>query len=120
MEQLENIDRDKEIEVVTTFPAGLTNLTKFVTLSGYDSTTGIMDNVLIPNSFGCQSLFTLPYNEKFQENPKSIVGLMEPMVRNFIPEDMIAFLEPSNRFVVMADNIDGSFLDKNFTNPKGF
>jgi len=47
MEQLENIDRDKEIEVVTTFPAGLTNLTKLVTLSGYDSTTSIMDNVLI-------------------------------------------------------------------------
>jgi len=37
----------------------------------------------------------LPYNENFQENPKSIVGLMEPMVRNFIPEDMLSFSVPS-------------------------
>ena len=120
MEQLENIDKKREIEVVNVFPADPANLTKLVTLSGYDSTSSLMDNVLIPNASGCQSVFTIPYNEQFQEHPKSIVGLMEPMVRNFIPEDMIAFSVPSNRFVDMANNIEGSFLDKNFNNPTGF
>jgi hypothetical protein len=120
MEKLENIDDNREIEVVNIFPADPTNLAKLVTLSGYDSVTSIMDNVLIPNCSGCQSVFTIPYNEKFKENPKSIIGLMEPMVRNFVPEDMVLFSVPSNRFVEMANNIEGSFLDKNFKNPTGF
>lgn len=120
MEQVEKIDKNREIEVVNIFPADLTNLTKLVTLSGYDSTASLMDNVLIPNCSGCQSVFTLPYNEKFQEHPRSIVGFMEPMVRNFVPEDMVSFSLPSTRFVEMANNIEGSFLDKNFNNPKGF
>ena len=120
MEQIENIDKDQEIEVVNLFPADPTNLTNLVTFSGYDTATSLMDNVLIPNCSGCQSVFTLPYNEKFKENPKSIVGLMEPMVRHFVPGDMVSFSLPSNRFIEMANNIEGSFLDKNFKNPTGF
>ncbi len=77
-------------------------------------------NVLTPNCSGCQSIFTMPYNEKFKENPKSVIGLMEPMVRNFVPEDMILLSMPADRFVEMANNIEGSFLDKNFKNPTGF
>ncbi len=120
MEQLETIDNDQEIEVVNLFPADLTNLTKLVTLSGYDSTTSLMDNVLIPNCSGCQSVFAIPYSQKFNKNPKSIVGLMDPMVRNFVPEDMVSFSVPASRFIEMANNIEGSFLDKNFDNPTGF
>lgn len=120
MERLEDIDDAREVEVVNMFPADLTNLTNLVTLSGYDNTTGIMDNVLIPNLSGCQSVFSIPYNERFRAQPKSIVGLMEPLVRHFVPKDMMAFSLPSNRFVEMADNIKGSFLDKNFKNPTGF
>ena len=119
MEKLENIDDNKEIEVVNIFPADLTNLTKLVGLSGYDRVAN-MDNVLTPFASGCQSVFTIPYHEKFQENPKSIIGLGDQLVRNFIPEDMVSFSVPSNRFVEMANNIEGSFLDKNFKNPTGF
>ena len=120
MEQPEMIDDDREIEVVNMFPDGPVNLTKLVTLSGYDSESSLMDNVLIPNCSGCQSVFALPYNEGTKKNPKSIVGLMEPMVRNFVPEDMVSFSVPSKRFVEMANNIEGSFLDKDFENPTGF
>ena len=120
MEKLENIDNAEEIEVVNIFPADLTNLTKLITLSGYDSVTSLMDNVLIPNCSGCQSIFEIPYNQKFKEHPKSIIGLMEPMVRNFVPKDMVSFSVPANRFIEMANNIEGSFLDKNFKNPTGF
>ncbi|MCP4347707.1 MAG: DUF169 domain-containing protein [Desulfobacterales bacterium] len=119
MEKLENIDNNKEIEVVNLFPADLTSLTKLVTLSSYDRVTN-MDNVLTPFASACQSVFTIPYNEKFQENPKSVIGLNDVLVRNFIPEDMVSFSVPSNRFVEMANNIEGSFLDKKFKNPTGF
>ena len=119
MEKLETITDDKSIEVVNLFPANLPNLTKLVGLSGYDRLAN-MDNVLTPFASGCQAVFTLPYHEKFQENPKSILGLGDQMVRHFIPEDMVSFSVPSNRFVEMANNIEGSFLDKNFKNPTGF
>ncbi len=119
MEKIENIDNNKEIEVVNIFPANPTNLAKLVTLSSYDRITN-MDNVLIPDCSGCQSVFTIPYNEKFKDNPKSVIGLNDVLVRNFIPEDMISFSVPSNRFIEMANNIEGSFLDKNFKNPTSF
>jgi hypothetical protein len=45
---------------------------------------------------------------------------MEPMVRNFVPEEMVSFSVPSNRFIEMVNNIEGSFLDKNLKNPIGF
>jgi hypothetical protein len=119
MEKLENIDDNREIEVANLFPASITNLAKLVTLSSYDRMANA-DNVLIPDASGCQSIFTAPYHEKFQENPKCIIGLMDTMARNFVPEDMMLFSMPTNRFVEMANNIEGSFLDKNFQNPTGF
>ena len=68
----------------------------------------------------CQSLFTIPYDEKFETKPKSILGLMDPLVRNFIPEEMVSFSVPSNRLVEMVINIQGSFFDKDYNNPKSF
>lgn len=117
-DKIENIDENREIDVVNIYPdtKGLTSLT---VLSSYDRESN-MDNVMIPFASGCQSVFAIPYNEKFQEKPKSVVGLMDTLVRNYIPDDMISFSMPSNRFIEMANNIEGSFLDKNFENPTGF
>jgi len=117
-ENIENIDNNREIEVINLYldPVGLTNLT---VLSYYDRENNT-ENVMTPDASGCQSLFTMPYNEKFEKEPKSVVGLMDSLVRNFIPEDMMAFSVPVNRFVEMVNNIEGSFLDKNFENPTGF
>ena len=119
MEKLKNIDGGKQIEVVNLFPANMISLANLVTLSSYDRMANT-DNVLIPDASGCQSIFTTAYHEKFQENPKCIIGLMDTMARNFVPEDMILFSMPANRFMEMANNIEGSFLDKNFKNPTGF
>ncbi len=111
MEKLENIDNNKKIEVVNIFPANPANLLKLVTLSNYDRFTG--DNAFTPSCSACQGVFTIPYNEKFKDNPKSVIGLFDIVAMNFLPEDMLAFSVPSNRFVEMANNIDGSFLDNN-------
>ncbi len=108
MEKLENIGDDKEVEVVNLFPANPTSLLKLVTLSSYDRLTN--DNTFTPNSSACQCMFTVPYNETFKKAPNSVIGLFDIVARNYIPEDMIAFSMPSNRFVEMASNIEGSFL----------
>jgi len=119
MEKIEDIDNNREIEVANLFPADPATQANLVTLSGYDRESNT-DNVIAPNASGCQSVFTIPYNEKFKETPSSVIGLVEPMVRNFVPDDMSLFSMPANRFVEMANNIEGSFLDKNFKNPTGF
>ncbi len=111
MEKLENIDNSKKIEVVNIFPANPANLLKLVTLSSYDRFTN--DNAFTPSCSACQGIFTIPYDEKFKDNPKSVIGLFDIVAMNFLPEDMLAFSVPSNRFVEMANNIDGSFLDNN-------
>ena len=115
-EKIEEIDENREIEVVNLFPdiTGLANLTG---LSSYDREES---GTLIPFASGCQSAFSTPYNQKFEERPKCIVGLMDVLVRRFVPDDMIMFSAPANRFVEMANNIEGSFLDKNFENPTSF
>ena len=119
MERLDRIDDSRDVEVINLFPGSITDLAKLVTFSSYDRMANA-DNVLIPDASGCQSIFTTPYHEQFQEYPKCIIGLMDTMARNYVPEDMMLFSIPANRFVEMADNIEGSFLDKNFKNPTSF
>lgn len=117
MENVEAMDENRKIEVFNLFPdpRGLASLT---VLSNYDREKN-MDNVLAPFSSGCQSVFTIPYHEKFNKNSKSIIGLMDPLARHFIPEDMLSFSVPSNRFAEMINNIDGSFLESEVENPTG-
>ncbi|MBI9089212.1 MAG: DUF169 domain-containing protein [Desulfobacterium sp.] len=118
MEKIETMDKNSDIKVINLFPdpAAMASL---CVLSNYDRQKN-MDNVQAPFASGCQSVFTIPYDEGFRENPKSVIGLMEPLVRQFIPRDMVSFSLPSNRFVEMVQNIEGSFLDKHFDNPVGF
>lgn len=110
MQRLETIGHDKQIEVVNLFPdpASLASLS---VLSSYDRMAN-SDNVIMPFASGCQSVFTIPRDEGQKTMPRSVIGLMDPLVRQFIPEDMLAFSLPANRFVEMANNIKGSFLDK--------
>lgn len=118
MENLETIDNNREIEVVNLFPANPAELLKLVTLSSYDRMTN--GNTLTPNCSACQCVFTIPYNEKFNDTPKSVIGLFDVVARHFISDDMMAFSMPAERFVEMANYIQDSFLDKQFKNPTSF
>lgn len=117
-ECLDNIDQNREIEVINLFPdpTGLTNLS---VLSYYDSETN-MNNVMTPFASGCEGAFTIPFNEQLSEKPKCVLGFMDSLVRRFLPKDMLLMSIPASRFMEMVNNIDGSFLDKNFENPTSF
>lgn len=108
-ERIEDMAPGRDVEVVNFFPdmLGMARLTVF---SSYDRET-TEDDVLLPTASGCQSMFTLPYHEQFEEKPKSVVGLMDPLARKFIPADMISFSVPTKRLAEMVDNIEGSFLE---------
>lgn len=117
-ECLDSIDQNREIEVINLFPdpTGLANLT---VLSYYDRETN-MNDVMTPFASGCEGAFTIPFNEQLSEKPKCVLGFMDSLIRRFIPKDMLLMAIPANRFLEMVNNIDESFLDKNFENPTSF
>lgn len=108
LERIEDLD-DKSIPEVITLWVNTTSLSGLVTLANYDRPTN--NNVLIPFASGCQSVWTFPYKEKFQEFPKCVVGLIDPAARVFMPSEVLSFSMPANRLLEMADNISGSFLE---------
>ena len=105
----ERVQDAETVEVVNLFPdvAGLTALSA---MAGYDREEN-SGNFQIPFASGCQSLFTLPYDQGFKEKPYAVAGLSDPFARNFIPKDMMTFSMPAGRFLEITNNIPGSFLD---------
>jgi uncharacterized protein (DUF169 family) len=84
------------------------SLAGLVTLANYDRPTN--NNVIIPFASGCQSIWTIPYKEKFEKLPRCVVGTMDPSARAYLPRDVVTFSMPAGRFAEMAGNVKGSFL----------
>lgn len=108
LERIEDLG-DNIIPEVITLWVDATSLSGLVTLANYDRKTD--DNVLIPFASGCQSIWTIPYKEKFQDISRCVVGLIDPAARLFLPHEILSFSMPINRFTELADNISGSFLE---------
>ena len=106
---MESVEDGCQIEVVNLWihADGLSGL---VTLANYDRPSN--DNVLIPCSSGCQSIWTLPYLEKEAAERKCFVGCMDPVVRHYLAKDVLSFSMAAERFVEMANNVAGSFLER--------
>jgi len=106
LSSLEKIADNIQIEVVNYWvkPSVLSGL---VTLSNFDSPNNI--NVNIPFASGCQSMWTIPYKEKDEFNPKSTIGALDPAMRKYVASDTLLFSVPANRFNTMARKIKKSF-----------
>ncbi len=106
---IDNTDEHAAIEVVNLWVDAV-NLAGLVTLSNYDRPYN--DNVGIPFASGCQSIWTIPYKEKHAEEPKGIVGCMDPAMRKYLPSDVVSFSVTAKRFIEMTENISGTFLEQ--------
>lgn len=106
LSRLENIDPDQAIEVINYWVSPL-SLAGLVTLSNFDRPSN--NNVIIPFASGCQSLWTLPYKEKDQKEPKAVIGAMDPTIRKHVPDDTLVFSVPTKRFIQLSKNIEKSF-----------
>lgn len=106
-QRLDLSPEDAEIEVVNLW-VGAASLALLHTLANYDRSAN--DNVIMPFSSGCQSIWTLPYKEKAKANPKAVAGSLDPTARPFLTTDVISFSAPAIRFMEMCGNIPGSFL----------
>ena len=105
------VDKLNEIESpeVVTLWVSANSLSGLVTLANYDRETN--DNVLIPFASGCQSVFTIPLQEKLRKSPKCVVGLVDPAVRRHVPSGTLSFAVAADRFLEVTNNVVGSFLE---------
>ncbi len=105
--RLDQVQNGAAPEVINLWVSG-DSLSALHTLANYDRAEN--DNVIMPFSSGCQSIWTLPYKEKGKELPKAVAGSLDPTVRPFLPQGAISFSTTAERLVEMCENIEGSFL----------
>lgn len=66
--------------------------------------------VFTPFAAGCGSIVQYPYLQKDSDTPRAILGMFDVSARPFVPENLLTFAVPMNKFVPMVENMDESFL----------
>lgn len=107
---LDKVDAAGEEPCLVTFYVGADQLCGLVVMANYDRPD--LYNVTIPHCSGCQSVFLVPYDEAQKENPRAVVGMMDPSARPHVDSDQVTFTVPYKRFLEMEANIDGSFFTR--------
>ncbi len=59
---------------------------------------------------GCSSIVHYPWHEEQSDDPKAILGMMDPSARPCVPLDVMTFAVPMKKFVRMVTYMDESFL----------
>lgn len=101
------LDEPDEPEVVVFF-ARPDVLAGLFTLANFD--IGELNGVFSPFSAGCGSIVQYPYLEKDSDCPRAAVGMFDVSARPFVPENVLSFSVPMNKFAAMIENIEESFL----------
>lgn len=83
-------------------------LSGLFTLAGFDVPDP--EGVFSPFSAGCGSIVQYPYLEKDSESPRAVLGMFDVSARPFVPDDMLTFAVPFNKFAKMIGYMDESFL----------
>jgi len=107
---LDQVNPDVEQPCLVTFYVNADQLCGLVVMANYDRPD--LYNVTIPHCSGCQGVFLIPYHEAQSENPRAVVGMMDPSARPFIDPAQVTFTVPFRRFLEMEANIPGSFFTR--------
>lgn len=83
-------------------------LSGLFTLANFDEAEP--NGVFVPFAAGCGSIVHYPYLEKDSERPRGVLGMFDVSARPFVPENVLTFSVPMNKFVRMIDNMNESFL----------
>ena len=82
--------------------AGLHGLANFDTMTPY--------GVIAPFGSGCDSIVGFPMHELESEQPKAVLGALDPSVRICVKPHILTFSAPWPKFLSMLENMDESFL----------
>jgi hypothetical protein len=51
-----------------------------------------------------------PYLETSSNRPRAVIGMFDVSARPFVPQNTLTFSVPMNKFVMMTENMEESFL----------
>jgi hypothetical protein len=103
----DNIEKPDNPEVVIFF-AQPDVLAGLFTLANFDEAEP--NGVFAPFCAGCGSIVQYPYLEGKSQRPRGVIGLFDISARPFVSKDVFTFSVPMNKFLVMLDNMEESFL----------
>lgn len=83
-------------------------LSGLFTLANFDEAEP--NGVFVPFAAGCGSIVQYPYLEKNANRPRGVLGMFDVSARPCVPEGVLTFSVPMNRFVQMVENMEESFL----------
>lgn len=78
------------------------------TLANFDRSEP--EGVFAPFAAGCATLVQYPYLEGRKEQPRGVMGLMDPSARPWVKSDLLTFAVPMAKFEGMVRDMDQSFL----------
>lgn len=76
-------------------------LSTLVHLFNYENPS--YDNVIVPMSSGCASVFRIPFGELEKESPRAVIGGVDVFSRPHFPADSLFFTVPHRSFVRMIE-----------------
>ena len=103
-DKLEESD-DPEVVIFFAEPDVLSGL---FTLARFDETE--QNAVFTPFGSGCSTIVQYPYLERDSARPRGVIGMFDPSARPFVPNNVLTFSVPMNKFVRMIENMEESFL----------
>ncbi|MEF8823018.1 MAG: DUF169 domain-containing protein [Desulfohalobiaceae bacterium] len=103
----DRLEESDDPEVVIFF-ADPNELSALFTLANFEESNP--HNIKTPFCPGCASLAMFPMQEKFSQNPKPIVGMLNISTRPYVPQSTFSFAVPFEKFEPMVENMDNSFL----------
>lgn len=83
-------------------------LSGLFTLANYDRADPY--GVIMPMGAGCSSLVHYPWHEEQSDDPKAILGMMDPSAQPCDPLDTLTFAVPMKKFTRIVTEMDESFL----------
>jgi uncharacterized protein (DUF169 family) len=83
-------------------------LSGLFTLANYDEVE--QNGVIAPFGAGCSSIVMHPYLERDSQRPRAVLGMFDVSARPFVPQEVLTFAVPMNKFDRMIDNMVESFL----------
>ncbi len=67
--------------------------------------------VISPFGSGCESLIAFAMKQAFAKGEQCVLGLFDIPARGFVARDIMTFSAPYDRFKVMVENMDSTFLN---------
>ena len=103
-DKLEESD-DPEVVIFFAEPDVLSGL---FTLARFDEAE--QNAVFTPFGSGCSTIVQYPYLERDSARPRGVIGMFDISARPFVPNNVLTFSVPMNKFVRMIENMEESFL----------